>query len=405
GGPYTDIAGATSLTYTTPALSSGTYYYVCQTTCANCGPCSILSNEVTVVSQLVPAPSATNSNQCTPGIPTAFVTSNMGVNGTGNYNWYNAATGGTLLQSKPYGPLVSFYNNTFGTAALGNASITGNASVSSGALTILPNATSQYGAVQVLAPNATWDKMSADFDLTTAGTPASMADGVSFSFGPDVALASEATMNAENGTGSRLKVAFVAYTNGTSTAGIYLMYNCTTNEQTPTTTGVLAYTPDVTWRNSTKHVTIAVDSLGKVNVTVGGVLMFSNVQIPTTGGGGYLTTSVVATRPNWSFVIKGRTGAITMGASVDNLDIKLSALVTGSPTYLSSISSTTTFYVSELSTNGCLSPRTAVTATVKLVVSNVSCKENVSLPSRKLFELGKEFKFPSRPSRHRSHFL
>lgn len=360
GGPYTDIAGATNLSYTTIALPSGTYYYVMQTTCANCGPCSVLSNEISILSQNVNAPIATNSSQCAPGIPTCSVSSGAGAIGTGNYNWYNAATGGTLLQSKPYGPLVSYYVNDFNTTALGNASVTGNTTVSANTLQLFPNAVSQYGAFQVNQPNATWDKMKADFDFTTSGVPTNMADGFSLSFGNDVVNTAEATMNAENGTGTKVKLAFVAYTNGLSSAGIYLMYNCTTNEQTPSTAGVLAYSPDVSWRNASGHVTFSIDSLGKANVVLGGVTLFSNVQLPAA----YLSTTIVNTRPTWRFVFKGRTGAISMGTTIDNLDIKLSTLVTGTPTYLSPITSTTTFYVSELGTNGCLSPRTPVTATV-----------------------------------------
>lgn len=41
--------------------------------------------------------------------------------------------------------------------------------------------------------------------------------------------------------------------------------------------------------------------------------------------------------------------------------------------------------------------KAAVTTPVKQVVPDVGRKENVSIPSRKLFELGKELKFLSRP--------
>lgn len=363
GGPYTNVVGgtgATTLNYTTAPLPTGTYYYVLESTCANCGPCSVLSNEISILSQDVQAPIATNSAQCAPGIPTAFVTSAAGAIGTGNYNWYNAAIGGTLLQSKPYGPLAQYYLNDFNTAALGAATITGNTSITGNTLQLFPNTTSQYGSFTTNPPTYTWDKMQVDFDLTTVGTVSNMADGVSFSFGNDVVSTAEAAMNAENGTGTKVKLAFVAYTNGTAVQGIYLMYNSTVNEPLPTSTGVLAYSADVSWKNSTKHITFSIDSLGKANLSVGGVAIFTNISMPAA----YLSTTVVNTRPNWKAVIKGRTGAVSMGASIDNMDMKLSTLITGSPTYLSSVSTTTTFYVAELGTNGCYSARTPVTVTV-----------------------------------------
>lgn len=50
GGPYVNVSGgtgATTVSYTTGALTTGTYYYVLQTTCST-GPVTALSNEATV---------------------------------------------------------------------------------------------------------------------------------------------------------------------------------------------------------------------------------------------------------------------------------------------------------------------------------------------------------------------
>ena len=370
GGPYTNVVGgtgATTLNYTTASLPAGTYYYVMETTCANCGPCSSLSNEVSILSEAVNAPTGTNSAQCAPGIPTASVVStNSAAVGTGIFNWYSAATGGTLLQGQPYGPLQSYYFNDFSTAV--NGTLTGNAALVSGTVRLTENGmTGQYGAYTVNASGYNSNKMKTEFDFTTVGTTiTNMADGFSYSYSDNGVSTDESTvLFAENGTGNKVKLCFVAYTNGANQQGIYLMYNNTTNEAPSTTlstaTSIFQYSSNVTWKNTANnHVIVNIDSLGKATVTLNGVNVFTNVQLPTTGATAYTT----ANKSTWKHIWKGRTGAISMSSILDNISIQLSTLVPGSTTYNSSVATTTTFYVSELGTNGCLSPRTPVTITV-----------------------------------------
>lgn len=64
GGPYTNVvggSGATTISYTTAALSAGTYYYVLQTTCSF-GPSTGLSNQVTVTVNALPNITVTPSS-------------------------------------------------------------------------------------------------------------------------------------------------------------------------------------------------------------------------------------------------------------------------------------------------------------------------------------------------------
>ncbi len=359
GGPYTNVvggSGATTMSYTTPALSAGTYYYVVETSCANCGPCSTTSNEATVLVNNVPAPIATNSAQCAPGVPTAFVTSAAGAIGTGNFNWYSAPTGGTLLQSQPYGPVVPYYFNDFSSITLTNSSISGQASILGGVLQLHPNSVSQYGGFMVNASGFTSDKYTVDFDFANTGA-ASMGEGFSYSFANDAVITVEGSMSPESGTGSKLKLCFVAFTNGASTQGMYLIYgNNTIPEPTPSSLGVYGYSGNVTWRNATGHVKVSLDSLGRATVTLNGTPVFNNIQLPAA----YMATPKL----DWKHVWKGRTTTNTMLSSFDNIDIKQSTLVTGTPSYLSSVGVTTTFHVSEMGVNGCASPRTPVTVTV-----------------------------------------
>jgi hypothetical protein len=174
GGPYTNVTsgtGATGLTYTTPALNPGTYYYVLETTCANCGPCSALSNEVVITVPFIDPPIGTNSAQCAPGVPTASVVSGAGASGSGNFNWYSAAIGGTLLQSRPYGPAAPYYFNDFSSAVLpSNSSIYSSASVTGGGLQLHPATISQYGAFMVDGSGYQSDKYEIEFDFSTTGT-------------------------------------------------------------------------------------------------------------------------------------------------------------------------------------------------------------------------------------------
>ena len=326
-------------------------------TASNAAGCTTTSATLSVATLVLPsAPTAANSTQCGLAIPTASVASTAGTAGTGSYNWFDAATAGNLLQGQAFGALSPYYTNDFSSSTLTNASITGSANVTvGGVLEITPNSTSQAGSFTVNASGVNSNKYSMAFDLITTGTVGNMADGVSFSFGDDVNATATAP-NAENGTGTKLKVGFVAYTNGGSTSGIYLMYNCTTDEQTPSTSGVLAYSNNNTWMNATAAVVITIDSLGKVNLSLNGSPLFTDIQLPAS----YLNED----RSNWSYVFKGRTGGISMGAALDNVNLQYGAPIAGYTSFNAPVSTTTDFYVSEIGTNGCESARTMVTATV-----------------------------------------
>lgn len=66
GGPYTNVtggSGATTTSYTTGSLTTGTYYYVMQTTCADSG--TDLSNELTLIVNSLPASTITPAGSTT----------------------------------------------------------------------------------------------------------------------------------------------------------------------------------------------------------------------------------------------------------------------------------------------------------------------------------------------------
>ena len=322
------------------------------------GGCSLQSNTVTVTTLDLPsAPSATNSAQCGTNTPLAAVASTAGTNGSGQFYWYNAATNGTIVQNPPVSSTyTTFYTNDFANTTIGTgASLTGVASLTNvlGQLELTPNTLNQQGGILVAAGvNAQKYKVDFDFATNAAG-----ADGMSYSFGNDVNPASTSPA-AELGSGSKLKVSFDGYgTTNPNAAGIYLVYNNTAASYDATSAGVLGYVNNVSWVNSgSNHVTIETNELGQVTLTLNGTALFTNVQLPAS----YLS----ANKTTWAHAIAARTGGVSMQHTIDNLVIQTAGFVAGSTTFQNPISATTTYYVSELGTNGCYSATTPLVATV-----------------------------------------
>jgi hypothetical protein len=321
------------------------------------GGCSVQTNTVTVNTLDLPtAPAATNSTQCGTNTPLAAVASTAGTNGSGQFYWYNAATNGTIVQNPPVSSTyTTFYSNDFTSTTIGaGASLTGIANLTGvlGQLQLTPNTTAQQGGIMVAA-GVNAQKYKVDFDFSTS---LSGADGMSYSFGNDVNSASTAPA-AEMGSGSKLKISFDAYGAMPNAAGIYILYNNTAASFNATTPGVLGYVNNATWVNSgSNHVTIETNELGQLTLTLNGTALFTNVQLPAA----YLS----ANKATWSHAIAARTGGISMEHLMDNLVIQTAGFTAGSTTFQNTISSTTTYYVSELGTNGCFSATTPLVATV-----------------------------------------
>jgi len=319
--------------------------------------CQVTSSTTTVsVLTLPTAPVVTNSTHCGFQIPTASVASVNGGGGTGAFNWYTDAAGTTSAQASNYGPLATYWTNNFSTSTITNGSLSGVAAVTAGELVLHPNILSQSGGLTVNASGVNTNAHEISFKyVSTGGGVANTADGMAFSFGDDVnALAT--VPNAENGTGTKLKIAFDSYTNAGNTQGIYLMYNCNVVSQTPTTPGVLAYLPNTAWIGATSNVLITINAAGVLNMTINGTPAFTNIQLPA--------AFVNANKANWAYVWRSRSGGIASGSTLDDIVIKRAPIAAGPSTYPSIVSSTTTFYVNENGTNGCLSPLVPVVVTV-----------------------------------------
>ncbi len=343
--PFTySWSNGASVVGTTNPLSvspTSTTNYTCTPTVAGC---PLISNAVTVtVTPPLSVPIASNSTQCGPAIPTAYMS-------TGNaqsspvYNWYSASTGGTALNT-----MTTYYNNDFSTSLTANG-VTGiiyadaNLNTTTGFVRLTSNTASMNGALSIPAIGINANAYQFGFDLTT---PTGGADGMSFNFGDDVDPVS-VTPTAEVGSGTKLSVTFDIYdAAGTPAtgqgirvkyAGVELAYNSTNLAWIGT-----AFAP----------ILIDINSAGQISVTAGGVLVISNLQLPA----GFLA----ANKSSWAFAYKARTGGVFGVHRIDNVLIKY--LPTPNSTYPNSVSSTTTFYVSE-SVGTCESPRTPITVNV-----------------------------------------
>jgi hypothetical protein len=225
-----------------------------------------------------------------------------------------------------------------------------------GRMRLTSNVVSKSGGV--LIPNNTGlasNDFAIDFDLITISNGGAAADGVSYSYGPDVVAMPSgtavqtavgaapatgvSTLTAENGSGTGLKLAFDAIANtggcpvangavasGPTTSvgnspGVYLMYNNTTLHQGSNCPGVLYFSNSTSWvaggvsgNTTTTHVTIKINSTSKVSMWLNGVLVVDQVALPA----GYSA----ADKSTWKHAFAARTGGLAQGHYIDNLNIR-----------------------------------------------------------------------------------
>ena len=105
-GPFTNITGATTASFTLPAAITQTTYY---RAVVSCGTNSANSNAVTVTVNTPTAPTVAAVSRCGAGPVTLNATAPAG----STINWYNAATGGSAL-----GTGASFTTNVTATSTL-----------------------------------------------------------------------------------------------------------------------------------------------------------------------------------------------------------------------------------------------------------------------------------------------
>ncbi len=201
---FTDVTGATAVTYTTPVTTTNTYYRATIKNSANAACFNSASDTARVYNPLVTA--TTPAARCGTGTLNLGATASEGI-----LNWYAAATGGASLGSGSSftTPSISTTTTYYVGASAGNAS--GNATLGAGALvsaTITSfEGTSPYAyhygnykhqmlitagelaAAGITAGNIT----SVAFDVATAGSPVANFNNFNITLIPTTQAAVTAT--------------------------------------------------------------------------------------------------------------------------------------------------------------------------------------------------------------------
>lgn len=243
--------------------------------------------------------------------------------------------GGSATLVNPFGQkeIMEIYANDFNTAGDASAfTLTGAAVQTADRLQLTTNTPSVLGTARLTIPGFSTganNSFSVSFDLT-ADQPYDQygtggGDGLTYSFGNDAT--STANGNGHNGYGTKLRLCFDAAGNSgenNNMAGIYLVYGWTaTNAFGPASTQTLAYSPNIAlWKTKTDiPVVFNITSEGTANLTVDGVTIFEDVQLPAA----YLTADVT----NWYHLFSARTGGDALRHAVDNINVTSGALLYG----------------------------------------------------------------------------
>lgn len=249
--------------------------------------------------------------------------------------------GGSIALENTFGQvdITSIYSNDFNAPAdLSAFTLSGQAANVDGRLVLTPSSTSINGYASLSVPgfvSGANNSFGLSFDLTadqpvgTFGTGG--ADGVAYSFGDDAAPTSNGT--GHNGRGTKLRLSFDSASNGTENGnapGIYLVYGWTSNTAFgPGNSQTLAYSNNTAlWKGKTDvPVAFEIDANGLAHLTVDGVSIFSNIQMPPA----YLNSDV----SGWKHLFSAQTGGDGMRHAIDNLNIESGTLqfgITQNPT-------------------------------------------------------------------------
>lgn len=235
--------------------------------------------------------------------------------------------GGSINLSDVFGQaeIQELYTNDFTAGAdLSAATFTGNASVANNRAQLTASATGVSGYMELNIPGfsagannsftVSFD-LTADLPINNYGTGG--ADGMAYSFGDDATPG--ANGNGMNGKGTKLRLSFDAAGNSGengNVTGIYLVYGWTAgNAFGPGSAQTLAYSPNLTlWKGKTDvPVTFSIDGQGKASLTVDGVLVFDQVQLPAA-----YTSADVST---WKHLFSAQTGGDAMRHAITNLEM------------------------------------------------------------------------------------
>lgn len=227
--------------------------------------------------------------------------------------------GGTISLSDIYGQTAMdtiFMDDL--SAANSNLTLTGNAAFTNGRVELTPSATSKSGSLTIMPSNFNAGvnnavtfrfDLTADLPINNWGTGG--GDGMAFSFGNDAVIGGVGPY--QNGKGSKLRLVFDAANNSNgNVSGIYLTYGFNANDMAPASSGVLAYSDNTAlWKTQTDvPVVLEISTSGMATVTVGGVVIFNNIQMPAA----YMQENV----NSWKHLFTALTGGDALRHAVKN---------------------------------------------------------------------------------------
>jgi hypothetical protein len=357
---------ATNASYTTPTLTSTTTYYV-QTTVAGCVSAR---TAVTVTVNPIPvAPTAASTSTCSGSTATLTATAPGGT-----YNWYNAASGGTLLGTgSTYITPALTVNTIYYVQTTVNGCTSSRTAVT---VSIIPTPVAPTAAgtttcsgtavpLTATAPGGNYDW----YDSATGGTlllsgatyttPVLTATTTYYvqttvngciSARTPVTVIVNAIPAAPTAAGATICYGATATLSATAPGGTYQWYDAASGG-TLLTTGTTYTTPALT-TNTTYYIQTIVNGCtsprSAVNVTVNPATLAPTASGTSICAGS--TATLTATAPGGTYDwFSGASGGVS--------------LFTGA-TYTTPALITTTVYYVQATVNGCPGPRTAVTVTV-----------------------------------------
>lgn len=250
-----------------------------------------------------------------------------------DYDCHNLAGSATLVNPFGQKAVTDVYSNDFNAPAdLSAFTLFGNTSNIDGRLQLTASATSVNGHASLSIPEFSTgfnNSFTISFDLT-ADTPIDTwgtggADGITYSFGNDATPTANGT--PQNGRGTKLRLSFDSAGNSdqnNNQAGIYLVYGWTANNAFgPGSSQTLAYSNNTSlWKTKTDvPVVFDLKADGKADLTVDGVVVFENIQLPAA----YLSADV----SDWKHLFSAGTGGDALRHAIDNINITASSSVFG----------------------------------------------------------------------------
>lgn len=272
-----------------------------------------------------------NNSVCPSSYAIAYPNAFVGFTSTQNVVNSNCGDNGVVTVYPEGQPDFStWYSNDFSTGLQGAAydASYGNSSITGGVCVLNPQALSQNGQFLVRNPGAiNTNNLQVDYKVSTypRGFGASILGGAGYawSYAADVwqgtLSPSTGGFNAENGSGTGLKLCFDATANGAiNTPGAYLMYNCTTPDQGPTSPGVIGFKQGSFWQGlQYVPIKIEINEQGQITVSVNNEIIFDHIQLPA--------SYVNANKSSWIHTFTSRTGASNELHAIDDLNIRYSA--------------------------------------------------------------------------------